>query len=202
MHRVSNDTFGPLVAYLIPGATALAGLSPFLPAVQSWFAGTAGSAPTIGGFLYLTLSALAVGMILNAVRWVVVDSLHAHTGLPAPTLDFSRLGNQVEAFRLLIEIHYRHYQFFANMLIALPVAWIALRFHLGWMTPIGPLDLAVFALEPIFVVTSRDTLRKYYSRTGQLLAGPTSSPTAVPLRVARRTRSDSRLAPPRQSEVG
>jgi hypothetical protein len=32
MQSISNDTFGPLVAYLVPGATALIGLSPFLPA--------------------------------------------------------------------------------------------------------------------------------------------------------------------------
>jgi hypothetical protein len=68
MQSVSNDTFGPLIAYLVPGATALYGLSPYVPAVQSWFACTPGDAPTIGGFLYLTVAALAVGMTVSAVR--------------------------------------------------------------------------------------------------------------------------------------
>lgn len=113
IHSVTNDTFGPLIAYLVPGATALFGLSPFIPAVQSWFASTPGDAPTIGGFLYLTVASLAMGMTVSAVRWVVVDTLHARTGLRSPPLDFSRLGPNVAAMQLLIEIHYRHYQFYS-----------------------------------------------------------------------------------------
>lgn len=189
MQSVTNDTFGPLVAYLIPGATALLGLSPFLPPVQVWFAGTPGSAPTIGGFLYLTVASLALGMILNAVRWVVLDSLHARTGLPSPPADFSRLGANVEAMRLLIEIHYKHYQFHANMFIATGVAWCAYRTAAGWTTPTGPIDLAALVLAPIFFATSRDTLRKYHERTNQLLAGVTSS---TPVPGVRRTRGASR----------
>ena len=111
MQSVSKDTFGPLIAYLVPGATALFGLSPFIPAVQSWFGSTPGDAPTIGGFLYLTVASFAMGMTVNAIRWVVVDTLYAWTGLQAPLLDFSRLGPNVAAMRLLIEIHYEHFQF-------------------------------------------------------------------------------------------
>lgn len=159
MQSVSNDTFGPLIAYLVPGATALVGLSPFLPPVQGWLAGTPAGAPTIGGFLYLTVAALAAGMTVSALRWVVVDTLHARTGLPPPALDFSHLGPNVEALRLLIEIHYRHYQFYANMVVATAVAWAAHRFAVGWDAPAGPLDLAALVLLPVFYATSRDTLR-------------------------------------------
>lgn len=192
MQSVTNDTFGPLIAYLIPGAVALLGLSPFLPAVETWFAATPDRAPTIGGFLYLTVASLAAGMVLNAVRWAVIDSLHARTGLPPPPRDFSRLGPNVEAMRLLIEIHYRHYQHYANLVAAAAVAWAAHRTAVGWAAPAGPPDLAALALVPVLFAASRDTLRKYHERTAQLLGGPTASPPPVPSPAARRTPGASR----------
>lgn len=199
MQGVSNDTFGPLVAYLVPGATALTGLAPFLPPVQTWLASAPGTTPTIGGFLYLTIAAVAVGMTVSAVRWVVVDMLHAETGLRPPPLDFSQLGPNVEAMRLLIEIHYTHYRFYANMAVATAVAWAGYRTASGWATPPNILDLAVLVLEPIFLATSRDTLRKYYTRLGQLL--PPATPPA-PAPAAGRTPVASRRGRPRRSAAG
>ena len=171
MPSVTNDNFGPLVAYLVPGVTVLAGLSPFSPTLQGWFAVAPKVAPSIGGFLYVTVAALAVGMTLNAVRWALVDTAHRLTGLAPPTLDFSRLGENVDAFVLLIEIHYRHYQFYANMFVATAVAYASYRVWLGGYS-VGLADLGVLALEGVFLVTSRDTLRKYYARGHQLLSSP------------------------------
>ena len=113
MQSVSNDNFGPLIAYLVPGATVLLGASPFFPVFRMWFATTPPDAPTIGGFLYLTLASLGVGMTVSAIRWATVDQIHARTGLRIPRRDFSKLGRNVEAFSLLIRIHYEHYQFYA-----------------------------------------------------------------------------------------
>lgn len=167
MQSISNDTFGPLIAYLVPGATVLTGLSPFLPTVQTWLEGTSTAAPTIGGLLYLSLASLAAGMTVSAVRWAAVDTLHARMGLTPPYLDFGRLPGKVAEMQLLIEIHYRHYQFYANMLVAVAIAYLGYRFHVGFAAP-GLPDLALVVLEPVFFFTSRDTLRKYYTRTREL----------------------------------
>lgn len=168
LQTVTNDNFGPLIAYLLPGATALAGLSTFSATLQTWLASAPDSPPTIGGFLYLTLAALAVGMTVSAVRWAVVDTIHRWTGVRSPQLDFSKLGDNVEAFRLLIESHYRYYQFHANMFVALAFCfgclWIDGRTLHPWMV------VALGFLEVIFFATSRDNLRKYYLRSSQLLA--------------------------------
>ena len=169
MHSVTNDNFGPLIAYLVPGATVLLGLSQFSPTLQTWFAATPADAPTIGGFLYLTVASLAAGMTVSAIRWAVVDTIHGLTGLPLPPLDFSRLGQNVEAFRLLIRIHYEHYQFFSNMGVATAIAYVFYRVKLGGILPLGWLDAAFVVGEFIFIATSRDTLRKYYRRTSGLL---------------------------------
>lgn len=169
MQTISNANFGPLIAYLVPGATVLLGLKPFSPVLQSWFAATPLTAPTIGGFLYLTLASLASGMTVSAFRWVVIDAIHAWTGLPPPELDFARLGRNVEAFRLLVEIHYKYYQHHANMVVALAIAYVAHRTSSGWFAPWGILDVGFLVLEVVFFVTSRDNLRRYYARSAQLL---------------------------------
>ena len=95
----------------MPGATVLLGFSPFSQTLRQWFAATPGGAPSLGGFLYLTVASLATGMTVSAVRWAMIDTLHAHTGIAPPRLDFSMLADRVDAFALLIDIHYRHYQY-------------------------------------------------------------------------------------------
>lgn len=170
MQSVSNANFGPLIAYLVPGATALWGLSQFFPPIQAWFAATPANAATIGGFLYLTVASLAIGMTVTALRWTLIDTLHAMTGLRPPKLDFSRLHGRVDAFNLLIEIHYRHYQYYANMFVATAIAYICYRIKIDAKLQFGWMDLWIVVMETVFFMTSRDTLRKYHQRTQQLLA--------------------------------
>jgi len=170
MESVTNANFGPLIAYLVPGATVLVGFSQFSPVLRSWFGASPADTPTIGGFLYLTVASIAVGMTVSAIRWAVVDTLHSITGLPLPPLDFSRLGKNVEAYALLIDIHYRHYLFYANMFVATAIAYACYRTKLGGLWPLGWLDLGFPLLEAVFLLTSRDTLAKYYVRGQQLLA--------------------------------
>ncbi len=44
-------------------------------------------------------------MTVSVIRWAVVDTLHSVTGLPLPPFDFSPLGQNVDAYAMLIEIH-------------------------------------------------------------------------------------------------
>lgn len=171
MLGVSNDNFGPLIAYLVPGATVLLGASQFSPTLRAWFAATPTDAPTIGGLLYLTVASLGVGMTVSAVRWAMIDQFHARTGLRIPERNFSKLGRNVDAFHLLIRIHYEHYQFYANMFVALAIAYACYHVSVGGFLPIGWLDLGFVLLEVIFFATSRDTLRNYCVRSDQLLSG-------------------------------
>jgi hypothetical protein len=173
MQSVTNDNFGPLIAYLVPGATALLGVSPYSPTVRSWLSLPPTDAPTIGGFLYLTVASLAAGMTVSAVRWAVIDTVHAWTGLRVPPLAFSKLGQNVAAYRLLIEIHYQHYQFYSNMFVATAIAYLCYRVSLGSVAFLGWPDAAFICIETVFFATSRDTLRKYYTRSRQLLGSIT-----------------------------
>ena len=167
MQAVSNDNFGPLVAYLVPGGVALAAIRPYSPTLDVWFSASPSNAPTLGAFLYLTVAAIAAGMTVSAIRWAVIDRLHALTGLKPPSLDFSRLQENLQAIVLLIEIHYRHYQFYANMFVATGFWFLMRRAQVG--TQFAPIDFAALAAECVFFATARDTLRKYYTRTDQVL---------------------------------
>jgi len=93
--------------------------------------------------------------------------------LVPPTLDFANLHGRVEEFQLLIEIHYRHYQFYANMLVCVAIGYLGYRLDAGWTRP-GLTELGVLVVEPVFLLASRDTLRKYYGRTAQLFSRPST----------------------------
>ena len=213
MRDVSNDNFGPIIAYLVPGVVVLLGFSQFSSTLRTWFAAAPSVQPTIGGFLYVTIASIAVGMTVSAVRWAIVDTLHSCTGLTLPRLDFSRLGQNVTAYQLLIDIHYQHYQYYANMFVATAVAFVCYRVKLVIVLQIGWPDVAFVLLEFVFLMTSRDTLKKYYSRSEQLLstvedcvpanqegghAQPVFTPatfaTEVPVQVGQQSRADSHRA--------
>lgn len=179
MQGVTNDNFGPLIAYLVPGLVVLLGVSPFSPMVQGWFAAAPDAQPSIGGFLYLTISSVAVGMTVSAVRWALIDTLHRCTGLSMPPLDFSYLGRNVNAFRLLIEIHYRHYQFYANMFVATGITYGCYRVRLASWAYGWP-DVVFVAVQAVFLLTSRDTLKKYYQRSYQLLSAADDAGSRMP----------------------
>lgn len=171
MKDEATPNFGLIIAYLIPGAIALYGVSYFLPIVRSWFGTTPADAPTLGGFLYLTIAAIAAGMTVSTVRWGIVDTMHHWTGIEPPRLDFTRLSANVSGYDYLIEIHYRYYQFYANCIVALAFAYVLRRAALGrGMLTWDIWDGSFLVLELIFWAGSRDTLRKYYRRAEQLLA--------------------------------
>lgn len=109
-------------------------------------------------------------MTVTAIRWACVDLIHAATGLRAPDLDFSRLPGKVDAYNLLIEIHYRHYQFYSNMFVATAITWICHRISSQPPCQITWIDPGFLLVEAIFFLTSRDTLRRYFHRTEQLLS--------------------------------
>ncbi|QDU10889.1 hypothetical protein [Gimesia aquarii] len=170
MQTVSINNFGFLIAYLVPGFTTLWGISYFSTTVQSWIGILPSESPTVGGFLYITIGSVAVGLTVSTIRWIVIDTIHHWTGISDPGWDFSKLQKNINAFDRLIEIHYHYYQFYANSIIAVIIVYSIRRISLGlWSTPLGWMELLVGIFLLIFFAGSRDTLRKYYKRTTQLL---------------------------------
>jgi len=163
---VTTTNFGLLIAYVIPGFVTLLGVSTFSPTVASWIS-SGGELPTVGGFLYVTIASVGAGLTVSTVRWLVIDWIHHRTGTHQPDWDFGRLPERVQAFDVLIEIHYRYYQWYGNMIVAVLSLGIMRTVVSGWSLSGSLMIAAVVAL---FTAASRDTLRKYYRRVDGVLA--------------------------------
>ena len=110
-------------------------------------------------------------MFANLVRWAVIDTIHHGTGVRLPPWDFSRLQERLGAYQLLVELHYKHYQYAANMLVAVVFAYVAFRSSpSGWATGVGMTDVGFVLVCVVLFLGSRDALRKYYRRAGELLS--------------------------------
>lgn len=176
MKDVSLGNFGVLIAFVLPGFIVLWGVSYFSATVRLWLSG-AGTTPTIGGFMFGTLASVAAGVTVSTVRWLVIDTIHHWTGIRQPPWDFARLQDNVGAYNVLNDIHYKFYLFHANGLIALIFVYVARRAHQGIFTaPVGWFDLGFALLSVVLFVGSRDMLRKYYTRVSGLLGTLQSAP--------------------------
>jgi hypothetical protein len=164
---VTGQNFGYLVAYVLPGFLLLLTAEQVWPGWFPWLDSTSGwaAAPTVGGFLFVTLASVAAGVTASTARWLIVDWLHHRTGIRPPHWDDSKLQDKLSAFEALVDAHYRYYQFYANSLVSLTVM-LAMRVASG---PVGSTDVVLALLCGLFWVGSRDTLRRYYRRTEILL---------------------------------
>lgn len=170
MTEVNSNNFGLLIAYLLPGLVILVGIAPYSATVRSWLGTSSVTAPTVGGFLYVTLAAVAFGMTASVIRWLILDWLHHHTGIRPPNWDFSLLQTNLGGFLTLVENHYRYYQFYGNMFVALGIVAIGY----AWLPVLPPekarlIVPAILLLMDLFYIASRDALAKYYGRASALL---------------------------------
>lgn len=167
MKSVTSDNFGLIIAYLIPGATVLGGVSLHSQLIASWLGADSSLRPSIGGFLYCTLASIATGLVINALRWSIIDPIHYLTGVPRKSWDYSKLAANIEACQFLVQNQYRYFQFYANEFIAIVIA-----VQCVWKSE-HPLHTWQVALAGVVGVTiwhaSRDTLRNYHKRVSRLL---------------------------------
>lgn len=170
MSDLSDKNFGIVIAYVLPGFVALWGISHFSATVESWIGASQQGSPTVAGFCYVTLASLAAGLTVSVVRWGLVDSLHHATGIEPPAWKFAKLDDRLQGFLTLVESHYRYYQFYSNMFVAVAFTVATRLSATGYAIGLqGWTAVGFLALEATLLAGSRDTLRKYYSRTHQLL---------------------------------
>lgn len=166
MRNYTSESFGLLIAYLIPGSILLWGIGQEHPEALSWLGTAEENQHSIGGFLYGSVASIACGLLASTVRWLLIDSIHHRTGISKPKWNLSVLYERTAAFEVLIEIHYRYYQFYANSLVA-GIAAALIHWQLNGFTVAELIILGV--LTPLFFLSSRDTLSKYYSRVETML---------------------------------
>lgn len=173
VQTTSIRSFGLLIAYVLPGFTLLCGLATVFEPLRLWLLGSDPRSSTlaIGGVLYITAASVVAGMMLNALRWAVIDTAHHATGLTRPVWNDALLADRLPAFERLVEDHFRYYQFYGNTALAGLFAAAAWRSSVYTIDAPQTLLVVVFlVLELTLVMASRDALRRYYRRTGALLA--------------------------------
>ncbi len=173
MTDVSGRNFGLLIAYVLPGFVSLCGMAELSPVVKSWLLTgsiTNDAAPTVGGFLYLTLASVTAGLTASTIRWAVIDRVHHATGIEKPEWNDAVLQEKLNAFEALVENHYRYYQFYANMVVAI-VVLLAARFVVSaeCISKFDSLDGGLLLIGLVYWAGSRDALRHYYTRAAFLL---------------------------------
>jgi hypothetical protein len=167
---VTDKNFGVVIAFLIPGSLLLWGLSYSFNGIAAWFLRPDASA-TIAGFLFSTLASLGLGLLLSAIRWMIVDHVLIYIGRVKPSVvDFSKLNdpNRFASFQGIVENHYRYYQYYANTLVAVVIAFSVYVTNASELPASGVcilLALTVVAL----TWASYDCFKKYHTRTAEIL---------------------------------
>jgi hypothetical protein len=174
MFESLERNFSLIIAFILPGFLFLFGTVFLVTYSSADFVSQLRPIRQIGGFMFFLLAATSCGMILSAIRWAVLDTLHCITGLKSPALDFGKLEGKSSSFMLIVENNYRYYLFYGNSLIALlglfMVAWLEeVPLAQRWLP-------MLFSLMAVLFLASRDSLRRFYSRTSQIIGIPTASP--------------------------
>jgi hypothetical protein len=160
MKDISTSNFGLLIAYALPGYIVVWGIGSVLQPEGICTGPGCSSVASLVGFMTTTVAAVAAGMAVSAVRYVLIDSIHSALGLRRPPADGTALQHNHAAVTTSIEQHYRYYQFHANMLIAGAIAYAAHLYTL--YTFPGLLELLLVGLAGTFWLAARDNLSKYY----------------------------------------
>ena len=93
MKEITDKNFGVIIAFWLPGFILLWGLSFSSAEIAGWLKNS--NNPSVGGFLYATLASLALGLLISAVRWLIVDHFLIYiTGVPRLDFDFSKLRDK------------------------------------------------------------------------------------------------------------
>jgi len=168
MKDVTEKNFGVIIAFWLPGFLLLWALSYSWPEVATWLAKSSGTdAPTVGGFLYTTLASLAVGLLINAVRWAIVQEIvfYRITRLKRGNINYGNLKNKdvLTAFQGAIENNYRYYQYYSNAFVAI-VGGFASYAAYGPKGPNLAAWVVVVGVALALLIASRNELKAFNER--------------------------------------
>ncbi|MBN8626023.1 MAG: hypothetical protein J0M17_11075 [Planctomycetes bacterium] len=163
MTDATGKYFGLVIAYVLPGFAALWTLRPYSPTIRSWMDMSATLPAGLESVFFVTLASTAAGMAISALRWAAIDSMFALSGVRRPSWNDAHLQENILAWEVVVEAHYRYFQFYAHMAIVLPFTAVALPM------PSALIALLVLVFECLFLAAARDALAKYYARASRLL---------------------------------
>jgi hypothetical protein len=175
MTDITSTSFGLIVAFLLPGLTALMSLTFWSISVRRLFQAFLSAEANVGLFLLVVLTALTMGLLITVVRWVVFECWLCRSYKLQPG-DYVSLGqkDRLEAYRAAVDEHYRYHQFWGGMTVAL------VMFYAGWWHSVhSTLDclstlwslLVFLVLEVLMVVAAIVAYRNYVMRSKSIMKG-------------------------------
>jgi hypothetical protein len=186
--ELTITSFGLIIAYLLPGLIGLYGMSFWFPRIGAAFQTFLTSESNVGLFLLIVLGALAVGLLIHGIRWIIVEVWCSGKDLRLDPELFARLSGErkMPAFRTAVDEIYRYHQWWGGMAIAGPVLFF------GWLnSPDSVQDglsrswylwLAFLALQALVMYAAWRVWGMYVTRLQLILKGEESmSGVGVPV---------------------
>lgn len=176
MKDVTSTSFGLLIAFLLPGFVGVYSVTFWSATVKHVFERFLTAESNVGLLLMLVLAALAAGLQVTAVRWLLYESWRSRRTRLGPN-DFAALGSsedRLAAFRAAADEHYRYHQFWGGMSIVIPFLYWGLR-----STNCADLAIACNAnafwvflvIEAVTIKAAIEAYRNYVSRARQIMSG-------------------------------
>lgn len=163
----SLNDFGLVIAYVIPGFTFLHACTYQSQLLHGHFVPVDTNSTTVPGLILLIIVAVASGLFVQTIRWLLVDPIHHCTGIKPGNWDFRNLTGQMTVFEGLTENHYRFYQFYSGMVVSLLWRLVSnLSLEAAFL---DSANVLMVGLTVLMFLGSRDTLRKYYKRLDAIL---------------------------------
>lgn len=163
--------FGLIIAFLLPGFILIYGLSFTYPDLKTALLYTAEDRASVAAFLLTTLASLASGLVVSALRWMILDSLFLLCGVTKTQLEFSKLSdaNIYQAFIGIVENHYRYYQYYSNAFISILVAAFLYVIASNTKSLSHGIWIALIIILFSLFLGALDSLTKYHKRASKIL---------------------------------
>lgn len=181
-----DRVFAVATAFLLPGLIALFGIATISPAVQAWFQG-AQNGPTFVGLLFVLFAALALNLVITALRWFVFERWSWPKSrcpfVKPPTFRTSERIRNNAVYVDLRHQHYYHYLAYTNTAVAIVIAAAVWMYGASDPAPTQGLRLLVGALAPcaawILSAAGLDALCRFDERLSLLRGGGFDATGAV-----------------------
>jgi hypothetical protein len=160
--------FGTVIAYLIPGFIGVYASARYVDTIHALLGGDK-QIPEAAAIIPITLMALAIGNVINAISWALVRPLIALSGVRRPRdLDYTKLKKEdIPIYNNIVEGNFRYHQFYANTLVAillLTPTWLMLPLKENAVR-----NISFFLVTGVLFFAARDSLQRAYVRMSSLL---------------------------------
>lgn len=175
MKDITSTTFGLVIAYLLPGLTALYAIALWSNDIRGMLGTFTKAESNVGLFFLVVLIALTLGLQVSAVRWVIYEKWLCKSHRLEPEM-FANLGtsDKLLAFKAAVEEGYRYHQFWGGISVVAPILFFGYLYlnYLDFSGKLIGLYIFIFLVVEIFTcVAARFAYVNYIARARKIMEG-------------------------------